>query len=51
MNRALDVAIAGTGHVVTSPFLAAGALASAFAPNITFLLACRIIIGIGIGGD
>ena len=27
MNRALDVAIAGTGLVVSSPFLAAGALA------------------------
>ena len=27
MNRALDVAIAGAGLVVTSPFLAAGALA------------------------
>jgi MFS transporter, PHS family, inorganic phosphate transporter len=31
--------------------LAAGALASAFAPNIGFLLVCRIILGIGIGGD
>src|SRR5215472_3393375 len=31
--------------------LAAGALASAFAPNYTFLLVCRIILGIGIGGD
>ena len=31
--------------------LAAGALASAFAPNFTFLLVCRIILGIGIGGD
>jgi MFS transporter, PHS family, inorganic phosphate transporter len=31
--------------------LAAGALASAFAPNFTFLLACRIILGVGIGGD
>ena len=27
MNRALDVAIAGVGLVVTSPLLAAGALA------------------------
>jgi len=31
--------------------LAIGALASAFAPNFTFLLVCRIILGIGIGGD
>jgi MFS transporter, PHS family, inorganic phosphate transporter len=31
--------------------LAGGALASAFAPNYTFLLICRIILGIGIGGD
>jgi MFS transporter, PHS family, inorganic phosphate transporter len=31
--------------------LAAGALASAFAPNYTFLLVCRVILGIGIGGD
>jgi MFS family permease len=31
--------------------LAAGAVASAFAPNYTFLLICRIILGIGIGGD
>jgi MFS transporter, PHS family, inorganic phosphate transporter len=31
--------------------LAAGAIASAFAPNYTFLLICRIILGIGIGGD
>jgi MFS transporter, PHS family, inorganic phosphate transporter len=31
--------------------LAFGALASAFAPNYTFLLICRIILGIGIGGD
>ncbi|HTU05919.1 MAG TPA: MFS transporter, partial [Trebonia sp.] len=31
--------------------LAGGALASAFAPNFTFLLVCRIILGIGIGGD
>jgi len=31
--------------------LALGAIASAFAPNYTFLLVCRIILGIGIGGD
>jgi MFS transporter, PHS family, inorganic phosphate transporter len=31
--------------------LAIGAIASAFAPNYTFLLVCRIILGIGIGGD
>jgi MFS transporter, PHS family, inorganic phosphate transporter len=31
--------------------LAIGAIASAFAPNYTFLIICRIILGIGIGGD
>jgi MFS transporter, PHS family, inorganic phosphate transporter len=31
--------------------LAAGAIASAFSPNYTFLLVCRIVLGIGIGGD
>ena len=31
--------------------LAAGAIASAFAPNYTFLLFSRIVLGIGIGGD
>ena len=31
--------------------LAIGALASAFAPNYIFLLVCRAILGIGIGGD
>jgi MFS transporter, PHS family, inorganic phosphate transporter len=31
--------------------LAIGALASAFAPNFTFLLVSRIILGIGVGGD
>ena len=31
--------------------LAFGAIASAFAPNYTFLLFCRIILGVGIGGD
>jgi MFS transporter, PHS family, inorganic phosphate transporter len=31
--------------------LAVGALASAFAPNYTFLLICRAVLGIGIGGD
>jgi MFS transporter, PHS family, inorganic phosphate transporter len=31
--------------------LAIGALASAFAHGFVFLLACRIILGIGIGGD
>jgi MFS family permease len=31
--------------------LAIGALASAFAPNYTFLLVCRAVLGIGIGGD
>jgi len=31
--------------------LAAGAIASAFAPDITWLLIFRIILGIGIGGD
>jgi MFS transporter, PHS family, inorganic phosphate transporter len=31
--------------------LAAGAIASAFAPNYTFLLVARIVLGIGIGGD
>jgi PHS family inorganic phosphate transporter-like MFS transporter len=31
--------------------LAAGAIASAFSPNYTFLLVCRIILGVGIGGD
>jgi PHS family inorganic phosphate transporter-like MFS transporter len=31
--------------------LAIGALASAFAPNYWFLLICRAILGVGIGGD
>ena len=31
--------------------LALGAIASAFAPNYTFLLVCRIVLGVGIGGD
>jgi MFS family permease len=31
--------------------LAIGALAAAFAPNFWFLLICRAILGIGIGGD
>ncbi len=31
--------------------LAIGAVASAFAPGYAFLLVCRIILGIGIGGD
>ena len=31
--------------------LAIGAIASAFAPNYTFLLVSRIVLGIGIGGD
>src|SRR5580698_1520225 len=31
--------------------LAIGALASAFSPNYVFLLVCRLILGIGIGGD
>jgi MFS transporter, PHS family, inorganic phosphate transporter len=31
--------------------LAIGAIASAFAPNYTFLLVARIVLGIGIGGD
>ncbi len=31
--------------------LAIGALASAFAPNYAFLLVCRVVLGIGIGGD
>src|ERR1700733_2845712 len=31
--------------------LAAGAIASAFAPNYTFLLICRVLFRIGIGGD
>jgi MFS transporter, PHS family, inorganic phosphate transporter len=31
--------------------LAAGAIASAFAPNYSFLLISRIVLGIGIGGD
>jgi PHS family inorganic phosphate transporter-like MFS transporter len=31
--------------------LAAGAIASAFSPNYTFLLVSRVILGIGIGGD
>jgi PHS family inorganic phosphate transporter-like MFS transporter len=31
--------------------LAIGALASAFAPNFWFLLICRAVLGIGIGGD
>ena len=31
--------------------LALGAIASAFAPNYTFLLISRIVLGIGIGGD
>jgi MFS transporter, PHS family, inorganic phosphate transporter len=31
--------------------LAIGALASAFAPNYVFLLVCRAILGVGIGGD
>jgi MFS family permease len=31
--------------------LAIGAIASAFSPNLMFLLVCRIILGIGIGGD
>ena len=31
--------------------LAIGAIASAFAPNYWFLLVCRAVLGIGIGGD
>jgi PHS family inorganic phosphate transporter-like MFS transporter len=31
--------------------LAIGALASAFAPNFWFLLICRAVLGVGIGGD
>src|SRR6202451_1996034 len=31
--------------------LAIGALASAFAPNFWFLIICRAILGVGIGGD
>jgi hypothetical protein len=31
--------------------LAAGAIASAFAPGYIFLIVCRVILGIGIGGD
>jgi MFS transporter, PHS family, inorganic phosphate transporter len=31
--------------------LAIGAIASAFSPNLLFLLVCRVILGIGIGGD
>jgi PHS family inorganic phosphate transporter-like MFS transporter len=31
--------------------LAIGAVASAFAPNFIFLLVCRAVLGIGIGGD
>jgi MFS transporter, PHS family, inorganic phosphate transporter len=31
--------------------LAAGAIASAFSPNYVFLIVCRVILGIGIGGD
>src|SRR3984893_16085040 len=31
--------------------LAFGAIASAFAPNYTFLLVSRVILGIGIGGE
>jgi MFS transporter, PHS family, inorganic phosphate transporter len=31
--------------------LAIGAIASAFSPNLIFLLICRVILGIGIGGD
>jgi len=31
--------------------LAAGALASAFAPNFGWLLVSRIVLGIGVGGD
>ena len=37
------------GYVVL--ILAIGALAAAFAPNFWFLLICRAILGIGIGGD
>jgi MFS transporter, PHS family, inorganic phosphate transporter len=31
--------------------LAIAALASAFSPNFAFLLVCRVVLGIGIGGD
>jgi len=31
--------------------LAIGAIASAFAPNYAFLLVCRVVLGVGIGGD
>ena len=31
--------------------LAVGAIASAFSPGYTFLIVCRVILGIGIGGD
>jgi MFS transporter, PHS family, inorganic phosphate transporter len=31
--------------------LAIGAIASAFAPNYVFLLVCRAVLGVGIGGD
>src|SRR5947209_6788155 len=36
---------------MTLVVLAVGALASAFSPSVFWLLVCRFILGLGIGGD
>lgn len=36
---------------VEAALMVIGALASAFAPNLTVLLICRFVLGIGVGGD
>ncbi len=38
-------------YVLVAAIMVAGAIASAFAPNLAFLVVARFVLGIGIGGD
>lgn len=38
-------------HRIAASMMAVGAALSAFSPNLTWLVACRVILGIGVGGD
>ncbi len=50
-GRIADVLGRKTVYVTVAAIMVVGALASAFAPNLGFLIVARFVLGLGIGGD
>jgi PHS family inorganic phosphate transporter-like MFS transporter len=50
-GRIADVLGRKRVYGLEAALMVVGAIASAFAPNLAFLLVCRFVLGVGVGGD